>query len=196
MTVRRIAFAGRRAGRRGFNLIELLIALAISAALLTATMVALDASFRAYRDTTEEASTHTIARLVVHRILTLVRNGTEFGPVPADPRDEVVETDFIEFVTGTGEVMTIEWREDDQSLYVLYEGEEHLLLGGVIPQFDEDSGEQLPIFTLEYEFGRELRKATVDLAIIPDDDQSTDIDGSAARVIRMVASAMPRGDTY
>ena len=43
--------------RRGFNLIELLIALAITASLLTATMVAIHASFQAYQTTTEVAST-------------------------------------------------------------------------------------------------------------------------------------------
>ena len=43
--------------RRGFNLVELLLALVISAALLTATMVALNASFMAYQATTEVAST-------------------------------------------------------------------------------------------------------------------------------------------
>ena len=39
--------------RRGFNLVEVLIAMAITAALLTATLVALDASIRAYQSTTE-----------------------------------------------------------------------------------------------------------------------------------------------
>ena len=45
--------------RRGFNLLEMLIALALTAALMAATMVALDASFMAYQTTTELASTHT-----------------------------------------------------------------------------------------------------------------------------------------
>jgi len=61
--------------RRGFNLIEMLIALAITAALLSATMVALDASFMAYQTTTEVASTHTISRLVMLRLMTLIRTG-------------------------------------------------------------------------------------------------------------------------
>ena len=57
-------FAGlRRGGRRGFNLIELLMALSISSVLLTATMASLDASFTAYQTTTEMASTHTIGHL-------------------------------------------------------------------------------------------------------------------------------------
>ena len=56
----------RRRRRRGFNLVELLIALAISATLLTATMLALAASFMAYQSTTEVASTHTLSRPTLH----------------------------------------------------------------------------------------------------------------------------------
>ncbi|MFM1867110.1 MAG: hypothetical protein RL591_518, partial [Planctomycetota bacterium] len=40
--------------RRGFSLVEMLIALAISAALLVAVLSALVASFRAYQATTEQ----------------------------------------------------------------------------------------------------------------------------------------------
>ena len=71
-----------RPRRRGFNLIEVLIALAITATLLTATLAALDASFRAYQATTEEVSTQSIGRIVMHRMLTLIRTGTDFGPFP------------------------------------------------------------------------------------------------------------------
>ena len=76
-TPRRIRLC--RTARWGFNLVEMLIALVITAALLTATMVALDASFMAYQATTEEASTHTISRLIMNRMLTLIRTGQEFG---------------------------------------------------------------------------------------------------------------------
>ena len=55
----------QRVRRRGFNLVEVLIALAITATLLTATLAALDASFRAYQATTEEVSTQSIGRIVM-----------------------------------------------------------------------------------------------------------------------------------
>ena len=45
----------------------------LSRALLVSVMMALHASFMAYQSTTEVASTHTIARLVMHRMLTLIR---------------------------------------------------------------------------------------------------------------------------
>jgi prepilin-type N-terminal cleavage/methylation domain-containing protein len=82
--------------RRGFSLLELMVALAISALLLTAALVALDASFRAYRRTTEEVATHTTARLAMHRLLALVRTGKafDFDP-PLDPFDDEIEATSV-----------------------------------------------------------------------------------------------------
>lgn len=182
----------RAMARRGFNLVEMLIALAISAALLTATMVALDASFTAYQMTTEVASTHTIGRLTMHRILALIRTGVEFTPVPDDPRDTIRESDYLDILTPDGEVISIEWHEDEEALYVVVDGQEALLMEGVIAQYDPDTGERIQPFTLEYELGNILHRATVDFAIVPDDNMSVEMDGDNQEVIRLVASAMPR----
>jgi prepilin-type N-terminal cleavage/methylation domain-containing protein len=182
----------RRPARRGFNLVEMLIALAITAALLTATMVALDASFMAYQATTEVASTHTIGRLTMHRILALIRTGIEFAPAPADPRDSIRESDYLDIRMPDGAVISIEWREEEEALYVVVNGESALLLEGVVAQSDPDTGDQIPPFTLEYELGNILHRATVDLAIVPDDNMSVEMDGENQEIIRLVASAMPR----
>ncbi|MHC5028758.1 MAG: prepilin-type N-terminal cleavage/methylation domain-containing protein [Planctomycetota bacterium] len=199
----------RARSRRGFNLVEMLLALAISAALLTATMVALRASFNAYQRTTEMASTHTISRLAMHRMLTLIRTGQEFGPFPLDPLETVVESDEIQFMTGSGAVMRLVWNGpgplgdaalEDNSLYVDFDGQMHLLLGGVIAQYDpvgsSDEADRIPPFTLEYESGRLLYRATINLMIEPDDNLSTDIDQSGMQQIHLVASAMPRSAVY
>lgn len=199
----------RARSRRGFNLVEMLLALAISAALLTATMVALRASFNAYQRTTEMASTHTISRLAMHRMLTLIRTGQEFGPFPLDPLETVVESDEIQFMTGSGAVMRLVWNGpgplgdaalEDNSLYVDFDGQMHLLLGGVIAQYDPvgsiDEADRIPPFTLEYESGRLLYRATINLMIEPDDNLSTDIDQSGMQQIHLVASAMPRSAVY
>ena len=102
--------------RRGFNLVELLIALAITAALLSAVMVALRASFMSYQMTTEVASTHTISRLIMSRMLTMIRTGSEFGPYPDDPLATLITSDFMEFRMPDGEVVTLEWKEDPDSV--------------------------------------------------------------------------------
>lgn len=193
--------------RRGFNLIELLLALAISAALLTAVMVALNASFTSYQMTTEVASTHTIGRLTIERMQALIRTGTDFGPFPANPRDSIVYSNYIEFVTPPaegeeeGDIMTLEWREDEEALYVIItdpntlDETEYLLLEGVVAQYDDDD-ELIQPFTLEYELGRNLYRATIDMTIVPDDNMSLEIEGDNQQPIRLVASAMPRTATF
>jgi prepilin-type N-terminal cleavage/methylation domain-containing protein len=187
----------RRRVRRGFNLVELLIALSISATLLTAVMVALDASFVAYQRTTEQASTQTIGRLTMHRMLTLIRSGEDFGPFPLDPLDRIVESDFIEIrLVEGGDVVTLEWREGDEALYYIVGGDEHLLLEGVIAATDPDTGDPIPPFTLEYEMGRKLYRATIDLSLRPDDNMDVQLDGDWEQIIRLVASAQPRGTTF
>jgi prepilin-type N-terminal cleavage/methylation domain-containing protein len=196
----------RRFATRGFSLIELLIALAITGALLTATMVSLNASFMAYQTTTEVASTQTIGRLTMHRMLSLIRTGQDFGPFPTNPLETTVRSDFMEFVTPEGEVMALQWVQDGQgllennALYVVLspgtaQEQAHLLLEGVMPQYDGDGDLVLP-FTLEFERGRNLYRATIDMTISPDDNMSVMLDGANEQVIRLVASAMPRMSAF
>ena len=191
----------RSSPRRGFNLVELLLALAISAALLAATMTALDASFRAYQMTTEVASTHTVSRLTIERIQALLRTGQEFGPFPINPKDTTVNSDYISFRTPSGTIVSLIWEPDDEALYLetpTSPSGGYLLMEGVVIPTDEGGN---PItgyhpFTLEYELGRKLYRATIDLAVVPDDNMSVQIEGENNGVIRLVASVMPRAIAY
>ena len=190
----------RRRIRRGFSLVEMLIALAITATLLTSVFVALDASFTAYQRTTEVASTHTICRLTMHRMLTLIRTGSEFGPFPSNmTEDPVVQSDFMEFYAANGQLMRLEWIPDEEALYLVQIAEDgtetpSLLLEGVT-QVDDD-GTYIPPFTLEYVKGTKLYRATIDLTVIPDDNMSVELDGLNLDVLRLVASAMPRDQAF
>jgi prepilin-type N-terminal cleavage/methylation domain-containing protein len=203
-------------GRRGFSLVELLIALAITAALLTAVMVSLNTSFMAYQATTEVASTHTISRLAMQRILALVRTGHDFGPYPTNPLDTDLASDFIEFATPSGQVLTIQWVEeadagagfsDGEALYVIVTDPytsiqtPYKLLEGVKAQYrplndPDDPGGRIKPFALQYQKGRHLYRATIDLTVVPDDNMSVALDGRNTDVIRLVASAMPRAQMY
>ncbi len=199
-----------RGQRRGFNLVELLIALAISAALLAATMVALDASFTAYQSTTEWASTHTISRLTMHRMMALIRTGVTFGPVPINPNDSLVQENYIEIIMPSDQYVKLEWAETPNppnhpvgnALWVQVDSDPpRLLLEGVVKQevIDPDTGLPVlvPPFTMEYELGRKLFWATIDLLVIPDDNQSVTIEGdNSDQVIRLVASVTPRMAAY
>ena len=182
----------RRGHRRGFNLIELLIALAITAALLSATMMALRASFMAYQTTTEVASTHTISRLVMHRMLALLRTGQDFGPLPPTPLPSIVDSNFIEFFPDNGQRLRLDWVPVDETLYVVLID----INGNPTTTYPLLEGVTSCNFSLEYELGYKLHRATIDMTIVPDDNMSVDLDGDNQLVIRLVASAMPRMIAY
>lgn len=192
------------AWRGGFSLVEMLIALAITAALLTASLSALDASFKSYKVTTESASTHVVSRIVMHRVMTMIRTGTEFGPYPddvLDPGQNPIVSSFIEFVSlddpenDHRQVTTIERRAGDEpgSFDLWYVLEDTL---GNTTTTDERPlirGLREATFTLEYDIGPRLTQATVDLTIEPNDLQDADIFSSLETpTIRLVASTSPR----
>jgi len=188
----------RRQHRRGFNLVELMLALSISSSVLVATMAALRASYAAYQRTTEEASTHVLARLVMNRALTLLRTGKEFGPFPLDPKVKVIESDTIEFVDPNGQLLVLEYTDDAVDgpvLNMIVDGTTHRLLNGVVPHYDAASTRIKP-FRLEWELGRRLNRATIDLTVEADDNASVDIESGSVNQIRMVGTAMPRLEAY
>lgn len=100
--------------RRAFSLIEMLIALAITSTILTATLVAFDAMYKVYDTATDSASNHVIARIAVNRLLGMIRTGSDFGPFPADVLDSrwnPINADYFEFASDlddvTGEILEI-----------------------------------------------------------------------------------------
>lgn len=193
--------------RLGFNLIELLVALAISAALLTATLVALNASYTAYQRTTKAASTHTISRLTMDRIMTLIRTGEAFPPppgTPVSPTGQVVFSNSLDVITPYGDGYVIGWDPNEEELYIAtldpntWEPVQpfHVLLDNVTQYNPDNPGNPIPPFTLEYERGYILNRATVHLVIESEEDSSLTIEGNRPFEIRLVSTAMPRRIAY
>jgi prepilin-type N-terminal cleavage/methylation domain-containing protein len=189
-------------GTRGFSIVEMLIALLISTTLLAATMQALDASWRGYKHVSESASSHVVARIVIHRALAMVRTGTQFTPVPADVLDAALNpmvADRIEFVAeadrlaGNGRRTRLERRSPTATpgqlelWYVLMDG------AAVIDQRPLMRNVRDITFILEYDVGPRLTRATIDMTVWPNDDDALQIDiGDPTVAIRLVASASPR----
>jgi prepilin-type N-terminal cleavage/methylation domain-containing protein len=198
----RPARSRRRAA--GFSLVEMLIALTISATLLTATLGAFDASWRSYKDTTESASTHVVSRIVMHRMLAMVRTGTEFGPFPEDVLDATqnpLTSTFMEFIAesdrlaGLNRITRIERRNvaGQQGQFELWYVLINRADGSTIEERPLLAGVREALFILEYEPGPRLVRATVDLSIQPNDEQDLRVGASdSTPMIRMVASAEPR----
>jgi len=195
-------------GRRGFSLVEMLIALAITATLLTAMLVSLDFNFKRYQSTSESASMHVVGRLVTHRILSQVRTGTTFGPAPSDvldPAQNPVITDNIEFITeadraaGLNQVTRFEFRPDPVDpaapgslWYVLINADADPAV--LIQERPLLSGVRTAQFTLDFdEETWLLDRATIDITLDPDVELAAN--SSVAEMpdsVRLIASATPR----
>lgn len=197
--------------RRGFSLIEMLVSLTITGTLLTAALTALDASFKSYKFTTDGASTHVVSRITMHRLMSMIRTGTDFAPYPVDPLDSdqnPVTSDFIEFHGSLPNdpdvalrVIRIEKRLTDQEV----RGVRICELWYVQDDFDENdqvvSHEARPLianlqdvrFTLQYDVGQRLIDATVDMTVRPNDAGGAAIYTKVeAPVIRFVSTVSPR----
>lgn len=192
---------------RGFSIIEMLVALSITATLLSAALVALDTSFKSYKATTEGASTHVVSRIVMYRIMSMIRNGTEFGPYPEDPLDlayNPVHSDFFEFTassdaaTGKSTLVRIEKRTATDAArgpFELWYIQTDLQNGAQVKQTTTPliTNLQDARFTLEYDIGPRLTRATVDLTIRPNDVQDANLQSDLeAPTVRFVSSAVPR----
>lgn len=178
----------RRSARRAFSLIEMLVALTISSTLLAATLVALDVMFKRYTVVADSASTHVVSRMVMHRVISMIRTGREFGPYPADVLDSSQNPatyDHIEFVSrqdeaaNLREVTRIERRASGSTMV----GDERIELRGpnVLWMVTETTigGSTTTVerplidglldarFTLLYDVGPTLVNATIDLTIQP-----------------------------
>jgi prepilin-type N-terminal cleavage/methylation domain-containing protein len=193
--------------RRGFSLIEMLVALTITATLLTASLAALDASFKAYKHTTDAVSTHVVSRIVMGRLTAMIRTGYEFGPFPIDvlnPDDNPLDSTFIEFTafndeaSGLRRIVRIERREassPERGPFELWYRQEDFQ-SGVSQSVSESpliTNLQSINFRLEYDVGPRLVRATIDMIVEPDDDQGGKIHSTLeSDKLRLVASVVPR----
>lgn len=196
----------RTANSRAFSIAEMLIALTITATLLTATLTALDTSYRSYKVTTESASTNVVSRLVMQRLMTMIRTGTEFGPYPTDVFDSTQnprDCTEIEFKTrddgaGNAQVVRIERRDQadaSRGPYELWYVQTDFVAGVAQTPVERAmiTGVTEARFTLEYDVGPRLRRATVDLTIKANDFQDAAFHADLeAPTIRLVSTVNPR----
>jgi prepilin-type N-terminal cleavage/methylation domain-containing protein len=192
------------AAARGFSVVEMLVALVISATLLTATLQAFNAAWRGYKQTTDSASTHVVSRIVVHRALAMIRTGTQFGPAPADVLDNAqnpLTSTFMEFVAdadrqaGLNRITRLERRNaaGRPGWYELWYKVTDGGTGQVVQERPLLSDVRECAFVLQYEPGPRLVKATIDLTVAPSDNADLRIGvGENAPTIRLVASSGPR----
>ena len=191
----------------------MLISLGITAMLLTATMVALDASFMAYQTTTEQASTQTIGRMVMQRMQTMIRSSSSVGPFPLSALQRTVESNYIFINVGhsngtfasTSLIVMLSWNPTEERLYFSTlnanlnggwaQGPAQLLLEGVMAATDPETGESIPPFTIEFDENLNPIRVTIDLTVRPDDNMDVELDGDWVQPLRFVGSVQPRNRT-
>lgn len=193
-----------RRSRRGFSIIEILVSLTITGTLLAASLVALDAAFRSYKQTTDSASTHVVSRMVMNRLMSMVRTGVEFGPSPHDVLlDPILQSTYIEFVTkddgeGNRRIVRMERRDATNAARGPYElwYMQRDYSGNDVVASDERpmiTGCTEVWFQLQYDVGPRLRRATVDLTVRPNDYQGASFHSDLeVPTIRLVSSVSPR----
>jgi prepilin-type N-terminal cleavage/methylation domain-containing protein len=191
----------RRAARRGVGLVELLIALAISASLLTATAVAIDASFKAYAINQEQSDLTQRARLAVHRMTTMLRTTKEHGPVNATLNTQfkagkVVTDTAIDMLDLDGDLIRYRYDAGNKRLMVNAGGSERVVCDGV------------EAFTVRMEPMRSaasirtggrwdlLKRATITLTVRATDRTGVKGEGSGEQEITLSTSVMPRRNAW
>lgn len=198
---------GRR--RRGLGLVELLISLAITAALLTATAVALDASFRAYRANQEIGDLTQRARLAMHRMVTEIRATQDHEPAPSDlaifRSGIIVDTTSIRIYTDPNNA--IDYRHENGQLLrqtfrrvagAWVSDPPRLLLDGVangdfLVTMEPQRSARAARAGLPHD---QLRRATIRLTVRQANPASTRSEVAGNQSVTLVSSVVPRRNAW
>lgn len=197
----RLVIGHSRRTRRGVGLVELLIALSISAALLTAVGAATHASFKAYAINAEQASLMQNARLATNRIVTYIRRYKEHQPLTAAKitnfsTGQIVTDTGISMLNDDGAQIDFSYDAVNKRVLVKEGGKTHVLLHGVTafqvtlePMKSSASIKAGGSFDL-------LRRASV-LVSVKTSGNSADMNESTdSQTVTLSASIMPRRNAW
>ena len=188
--------------RTGIALFECLLAIAISAGLLTATAYALDASIKAFHINQQQSILMQNTRLAMTRILTTVRRCKLHAPDDATQR-----ASFVTGKTVTGGGITMFDHNDQQATY-------HYDAAKKVVNFIAADGKAYPLihgvedFTITLEPMRSpnsvrtgagydlLRRATIQLTVRTTNETSLANEGVGRVKLTLSGSVMPRRNTW
>jgi hypothetical protein len=184
------------------GLVELLVALAISAALLTAVAVATDSSYRAYAINEEHSNLLQRGRLGLNRLLTHIRTCKEHQPINATPitnfTNGVTITDTgISMLTETGEQIDVEFSPVSNTVTMTRDGgDAHVLVRGVVAfQVKMEPMKSAASIRAGGDYDL-LRRATV-LITLETNGNLADIDETKnGQIVTLSSSVMPRRNAW
>ena len=187
--------------RRGIGLIELLVALSISAALLTATAVAIDASFKAYAINQEQSDLTQRSRLAIYRMTTMIRQTKLHAPHTATLAGQfaggaTVTDSGIDMFDLNGQAITYTYDAANKQLLAVVGGTSHVMCDGVQaftvrmePMRSTDSIKTGGAWDL-------MRRASIVLTVKTTSHTSVEGEGVGKQTVTMSASVMPRRNAW
>jgi prepilin-type N-terminal cleavage/methylation domain-containing protein len=194
-------FPNRAVCRRGVTILELLIALAISAMLLVATAVAVDASLRAYQANQEQSSLMQRARIAIDRITTVIRTTKAHQPDSSSAASSfavgATVTDIGIDLFDTNNVETI-FRYDapTQRILAIVGGKTYVLASGVTA-FSIKMEPMRSAESIRTGGGWDLlQRATISLTVKTTGNTATSSETTNTQAITLSASVMPRPNTW
>ncbi len=188
-----------RRARCGIALIEMLVALAISATLLTAVAVATDAAFTAYRINQEHASTLQRARLALHRMLGEIRATDAHAPLnltSAFAAGQTVTDSGIRMIDTAGAEVTYRHDPATHRLYADIAGGSHVLLEGV-ERFEIKLEPMRSPRSIKTGGGWDLlRRATVLITVGAGADTVRSSETTGSQTLTLSAAVVPRKNAW
>lgn len=198
----RVQRAGFRVGRsRGIGLIELLVALSISAALLTATAVAIDASFKAYAINQEQSDLTQRSRLAIYRMTTMIRQTKLHAPHTATLAGNfaggaTVTDSGIDMFDLNGQAITYTYDATKKQLLAVIGGTSHVMCDGV-EAFTVRMEPMRSTDSIKTGGGWDLMKrASLVLTVKTTSHTSVEGEGVGKQTVTMSASVMPRRNAW
>ena len=191
----------RRRFRSGLGLAELMIALAISAALLTATAFALDTAIKAYRINLQQAALLQNARTAMNRILTTIRRTKLHAPDTAALRTQfaastTVTGTAIDMFDANNNLLVFRYDTAAKCINLIANGVSHPLIHGV-EDFSVTMKPMRSAASAKINGPWDLlERATMQITVRTADQNTMDVESPDSIQVTLSASVMPRRNTW
>lgn len=187
--------------RHGVTLLELLLALSISAVLLVATAVATDASFRAYQTNQEQSTLLQRSRIAIDRLTTIIRTTKDHLPYSTTAAanfksGQTVSDIGIDLFDVNGVETDFHYDAPTQRILAVVGGKTYVLASGVTafsikmaPMRSANSLRTGGAWDL-------LQRATISMTVRTGGNTSTASETTNTQTVTLSASVMPRRNTW
>ena len=199
-TTRRPPLAAPRR-RRGMGMVELLIAMSISASLLTAVAVAVDACFRGYRANQEQAVLMQRSRVSQNFLCTTIRTTKLHSPLGSQQQKDfdggaIVTDTGIEMFDLNDRLVKFEWDVPKKQLLVTQNGKTNVLAEGV-DDFTVRMEPMRSATSIKTGGGYDLlKRATVNITVRTTAESSAAGETTGTQTLTLSASVMPRRNVW